>query len=404
MSNVLFLVHRIPYPPDKGDKIRSYHLLRFLTRNHRVFLGTFVDDSHDAQHTTRVRGLCDALLALPLDARARRVASLSGLLKGQPLSVPYYDSREMRRWVDETIARERIDAVVVFSSTMAQFVAGPRYAGLRRIADFVDVDSDKWKQYAARSAGVRRWIYSREADRLLAYERDIVAQFDATLFVTESEAALMRSLAPESAAKIAHFENGVDTEYFDPAIGFDDPYRSGGPTIVFTGAMDYWPNLEAVIWFAREILPLVRKARPEARFAIVGSNPGDAVRALESIEGVLVTGRVPDVRPYLAHASVAVAPLRIARGVQNKLLEALAMGRRVVCTAAAAQGLHRSPVIAQATAGDAGEFAAKVVEGLAGTAAAAAQRDYAIAHYGWGENLRVIDALLGVAAPALEAA
>lgn len=393
MSKVLFLVHRIPYPPNKGDKIRSYHLLRHLAQRHRVFLGAFVDDPFDWQYQDAVSPLCADHFLAPMNPRARKLASLRGLLTGEALSLPYYRVAAMQRWVDDTIARQGIEAVVVFSSTMAQFVDGDRYRGLTRIADFVDVDSDKWLQYAARGRGPKAWVYAREGRRLLAYERRVAASFDASLFVTVAEAGLFKRLAPEVAERVGFFENGVDTAYFDPAQPFEDPYPAGGPVLVFTGAMDYWPNVEAVIWFADEVLPRIRQVRPEVRLAVVGSNPTDTVRALGSREGITVTGRVPDVRPYLQHAAVAVAPLRIARGIQNKVLEALAMARPVVCTPPAAEGLRTSPLVAAATADTPEAVAARVLENL-GRGEVPEHRAYVVEHYSWDANLGVVDRLL----------
>jgi sugar transferase (PEP-CTERM/EpsH1 system associated) len=345
------------------------------------------------QYVERVSSWCAGSLLKPIDARARGLASVRGLVTGEALSLPYYRDAAMQRWVDSTLASERIDAVVAYSSTMAQFVHGPRYAGLARIADFVDVDSDKWRQYAARSRGPKAWVYAREARCLESYERRIAGEFDATLLVSAAEAALFRRIAPECASKVSHYDNGVDTEYFDPAPACEDPYGAAGPVVVFTGAMDYWPNVEAVAWFVREVLPLVRRARPDARFAIVGSNPADEVKALASADGVLVTGRVPDVRPYLSHAAVAVAPLRIARGIQNKVLEAMAMARPVVCTPAAAEGLRDSLEISSGTSDDPQGFAERVLERLE-RGAVPANREYVVRHYSWEGNLAPVQRLI----------
>ena len=393
MHSVLFLVHRIPYPPNKGDKIRSYHLLRYLSGRYRVFLGAFVDDPFDFQYKPVVDGLCQESLLIPIHSTRRKIASLGGLLTGEALSLPYYRNRQMQAWVDATIERESIDTVVVFSSTMAQFVEGDRHAALNRIADFVDVDSDKWAQYAARASGPRAWIYRREAAALQKYERAVARSFDATLLVTQSEADLFRRIAPESARRISHFDNGVDTEYFDPALAMDSPYAPGGPVIVFTGAMDYWPNVEAVQWFVADVLPTVRASRADVRFVIVGSNPTEAVVSLGRQAGVEVTGRVPDVRPYLRYADVAVAPLRIARGIQNKVLEALAMARPVVCSGPAAEGLRDSADIAAATADDAPDFARKVLAALGG-AERPSYREFVLRHYSWESQLEKVGHLI----------
>ncbi|MBN9460405.1 MAG: TIGR03087 family PEP-CTERM/XrtA system glycosyltransferase [Burkholderiales bacterium] len=406
-SRLLLLVHRIPYPPNKGDKIRSYHLLRHLAARHEVYLGAFVDDAHDWQYERELAGLCRQVKLIGLDPVRRKLASLAGLLTGEALSVPYYRIAAMQRWVDTVVPAEGIERAVVFSSTMAQFVAGPKFAQLRRIADLCDVDSDKWRQYAEGRRAPMKWLYAREARALLAYERRIAREFDATLFVTRAEAELFRKLAPESGAKVGFFDNGVDTEYFDPDQAFDSPYAAAadeavgsgaadsavGPVAVFTGAMDYWANVDAVTWFADEIWPRVRAAAPRARFFIVGSKPGAEVKALESRPGIHVTGRVPDVRPYLAHADVAVAPLRIARGTQNKVLEALAMARPVACTPAAAAGLSVPAGAAFRIEEDPGEYA-RAVLALFGHGAHREGRERVIRDYGWAANLRVVDELL----------
>jgi len=288
---------------------------------------------------------------------------------------------------------------------MAQYVQGARYASLRRIADLCDVDSDKWRQYSEGRNGVLRWVYAREARELLEVERSIAREFDATLFVTPAEADLFRTLAPESATRVRHFENGVDTDFFDPEAAFESPYpvprtlASVAPIVVFTGAMDYWANADAVRWFVREIWPLIQARVPDARFFIVGSNPTPAVQALAARSGVSVTGRVPDVRPYLAHADVAVAPLRIARGTQNKVLEALAMARPVVCTRAAASGLNLPASDGFRVHDDAQDFADAVLA-AARNRANPSGRLCVTESFGWCAKLREVDRLLGTATTA----
>lgn len=410
-SRLLLLVHRIPFPPNKGDKIRSYHLMRHLAARHEVHLGAFVDDPLDWRHEAELAGFCRQVKLVGLAPGKRRLASLSGLLTGEALSVRFYRNTEMQNWVNDIVSVQGIGQAVVFSSTMAQYVSGPRYAGLRRIADFCDVDSDKWRQYAEGKRAPMSWVYAREARTLLAWERRIAREFDATLFVTQAEAALFEKLAPESAGRIGHFDNGVDTEYFDPDQPFESPYggesgaagggaagRRHGPVVVFTGAMDYWANVDAVQWFADEVWPAVRLASPAARFFIVGSKPGAQVKALESRGGVRVTGYVPDVRPYLAHADVAVAPLRIARGTQNKVLEALAMARPVVCTPAAAAGLSVSQGEAFRVEENPQRFAAALLA-LFGHGPHREGREQVIRNYGWEANLAMVDRLLATGLP-----
>jgi sugar transferase (PEP-CTERM/EpsH1 system associated) len=337
-DSLLLLVHRIPYPPNKGDKIRSYHLLRFLAERYDVHLGTFVDDPRDAEHIPALRELCADVCAVNLNPRRRRVASLAAMLRGEPMSLPYYRSRELSRWVRKKIYEEGVRRFVAFSSPMAQYAPANGIA-IHPIVDFVDVDSEKWRQYGGRRPWPLSWIYRREGRHLLEFERDVASRAAASLFVTQEEADLFRRQAAGVEANIRSVVNGVDTRYFTPDTSHPDPYGKGGPVIVFTGMMDYWANVDAVSWFAREAFPLVRKRVPSARFFIVGARPSRAVSRLAAASGVYVIGAVADVRPYLSRAEVAVAPLRIARGIQNKVLEAMAMGKPVVASPEAVEGL-----------------------------------------------------------------
>jgi sugar transferase (PEP-CTERM/EpsH1 system associated) len=239
-------------------------------------------------------------------------------------------------------------------------------------------------------------IYSREARRLLAFERAIASKFDASLFVSPQEAALFRQLAPESADRIGHVNNGVDHDYFSPERDYPNPLPNDRKAIVFTGAMDYWPNVDAVSWFAREVMPLLRARGLQVGFWIVGSKPTPEVRKLADSD-ITVTGRVEDVRPYLAHAALVVAPLRVARGVQNKVLEGMAMGKAVVATPEALEGIEAEPGREVAVASDPRGFALAVVAALGGRGAdamGARARARIVAAYGWAPNLARLDAAL----------
>ncbi len=341
MKNLLLLIHRIPYPPNKGDKIRSYHMLRHLSQHYKVHLATFVDDPDDWQHVPTVEAMCTTSHFAKLGWLGGRLRSLVGLLRGRSLSYDFYRDAGVKAWVARTMAENKIDQVMVFSSPMAQY-AEP-YPHTRRVVDLCDVDSDKWRQYSTRKSWPLSWLYRHEADALLAYERQVAASTDAALFVSETEANLFRKLAPESDAKIDYFNLGVDTEFFSPERAYERPYKPDERALVFTGAMDYWPNVDAVQWFATDVFPKLLARTPNLRFYIVGTRPNAAVQALAQLPGVVVTGRVPDVRPYIHHAEVAVAPLRIARGMQSKVLEAMAMGRPVVVSPHALEGIEVTP-------------------------------------------------------------
>ncbi|HLQ84670.1 MAG TPA: TIGR03087 family PEP-CTERM/XrtA system glycosyltransferase [Salinisphaeraceae bacterium] len=395
-KEILFLCHRIPYPPNKGDKIRAFHLLQGLAEQYTVHLGTFIDAPEDWAQRPVLDAYCAQTCYRPLAPRWARLRSLAGLLSGQPLSFPYYRDRQLQQWVNQLLRERPLHAVVVFSSTMAQYVE--THGNIRRVLDCVDVDSEKWRQYAQNAAIPMRWVYAREGRRLLAAERRLAASFAATTFVSKAEAELFCSHAPECAARVHAVPNGVDSAYFDPALDHADPYAGAGSrTMVFTGAMDYRANVDAVQWFAHDVLPLIRKQQPAAQFVIVGTRPAREVLALADLPGVHVTGAVADIRPYLAHAAVAVAPLRIARGLQNKVLEALAMDRPVVLTPEAATGLVPLDAEYAALAAEPQALAEQILHRLdAGVErhVAGAARQYVLAHYGWQRQLTRFTALL----------
>jgi sugar transferase (PEP-CTERM/EpsH1 system associated) len=398
MEPLLYLVHRIPFPPNKGDKVRSFHLLEYLATRYRVHLGTFVDDPADLEHVPRLQEYCASSKVVTLRPAVARIRSLAALWSGEPLTLRYYHDADLAAWVQTTVREQQIKKAVVFSSAMAQYVSANR--DLRVVVDFVDVDSAKWRQYAQSRPWPLSSIFSREGARLLAFERAIARTADASVFVTPAEAELFRSLAPECTFRVHHAQNGVDSDYFSPLQELTNPYGPGEVAIVFTGAMDYWPNIDAVCWFVQEVLPAIVAERPNARFYIVGMQPSPVVVALARAGQVVVTGRVPDVRPYLKHASVVVAPLRVARGIQNKVLEAMAMARPVVASNAAVGALSAVPAVDLEVADSPAEFASKAIALMGtdhGKRIGAAGRLRVLADYHWTTNLAPFDELLAAA-------
>ncbi|GAB4178175.1 MAG: TIGR03087 family PEP-CTERM/XrtA system glycosyltransferase [Rhodocyclaceae bacterium] len=392
---VLFLAHRLPFPPTKGDKLRSYRLLRHLAQGHDVFLGTFVDDAADRVHVGTVRGWCAEAFVADLGAWRARLRSLPAFASGGPLSLPYYRDPRLAEWVRRMVREHGIRRAFVYSSPMAQYVMG--LPDVDCVLDFVDIDSDKWRQYAGTRAWPMSSVYRREALRLLAFEREAAARARLSLFVTEAEAALFRRLAPESAERVFGLDNGVDAEFFRPQPQMPSPYAEGEVAIAFTGAMDYWPNVDAVCWFATEVVPEILAREPRARFYVVGMNPAPQVQALAARPGVVVTGRVPDVRPYVQHARAVVAPLRLARGIQNKVLEAMAMARPVVASTTCAAPLSAVPGREIEVARSAEEFAARTLAVLEPGRAAmlgAAARARVLADYDWEAHLARFDRLV----------
>ena len=367
---ILYLAHRIPFPPNKGDKIRAFHELRGLSeRGHAVHLFAFADRAEDLNPSYRLDLLrmCASVSIVPLHRGWATVRALTHLGRRSPLSVGYFSSNSLRREVRRSLVTAQPQVIVVYSSTMAQYV--PRGYSNRTVLDMVDVDSEKWRDYGRRLPPPVSWLYRLEGRRLHAYERTIVDRFASTIVTTDREAALL-GIAPESqvGTRVKSVRTGVDSAHFQPdafsipAEHLPEPERRflpdlTGPRFVFTGAMDYYANVDAVVYFVDEVLPRVRARIPTAALIIVGSNPSPSVRRLADRPGVTVTGRVMDVRPYLAAATVCIAPLRIARGVQNKILEAMAMERAVVTTQEAAAGLTAVPGRDLLVAGTADDFA-----------------------------------------------
>lgn len=400
MANLLFLVHRMPYPPDKGDKVRSFHLLKHLVARHRVFVGTFMDDPEDARHVETLRSLCSGLHVSTLHPRTARLASLAGLVTNDALTLHYYRDAALRQWVAGTLEREAIDAVVVFSSSMAQYAEG--LGDVPVLVDFVDVDSAKWTAYAEQRSWPMSWLYRREGARLLAYERLVALSAKRSFFCTDKETQLFVQMAPECAGTVESMNNGVDAQYFSADESRQSPFVPEELAVVFTGAMDYWPNVDAVTWFVGNVLPELRRQQPRVRLYIVGRSPTPAVQALASV-GVAVTGTVPDVRPYLQYAAVVVAPLRLARGIQNKILEAMAMGRPVVASAACMAALEALPGTEILAAESAKDYVRHIFALLRDAELArsigAAGRRRVLASYTWAAHMSVLDRNLESCSP-----
>ncbi len=332
----MFLCQRVPWPPDRGDRITTWHFLQhLLARGAVVQVGTFQEEPRDADGVAFLQQRCAEVVAPLRPRRARRVASLRGLVTGEPLTLPFFRDRTLAAAVRRWLEPEPPDLVWVYSSSMAQYVLGASAAAT--VMQFAELDSDKWRQYAAAAGPFGRWLYGREARLLLAFEDRVARTFTRSLVVSDVERTLFRERVPGVEPDV--LPNGVDVAHF----------TSGGDaerhphTAIFTGVMDYEPNVDGVTWFVAWCWPELRRRFPDARLLVVGSKPTAAVQALAREPGITVTGRVPETPPWFDRAAVAIAPLRLARGVQNKVLEAMSMALPVVCSPQAAQGLGDVP-------------------------------------------------------------
>ncbi len=400
MNEILFLTHRIPWPPDRGDKMRSYHLLKKLTQMAPVHVGAFAENAveEDAAKKPPLENI--ASLCSPVRSKSNIAAGIEALATGKPVSLTAFASRELQAWVHDKLASGTISHIVVFSGQMAQFVPNDYTGPL--IMDFCDVDSAKFASYATEGNALMRWVNRREERLLSAFETQVANRADASLLASEAEAELFWHRS--GAKNISALNNGIDTVYYDPAVKFKKLHPVfPDPLIVFTGQMDYRPNIEAASDFAINAFPAIRAAHPETAFAIVGRNPTQAVVDLSALPGVMVTGAVDDVRTWLAGADVVVAPLRIARGIQNKVLEAMAMARPVVASTAAAEGIDATDGQHFRVAAHAKEEAEIVIALLHDLserqALGNAARVHVMAHYGWDGQLAMLDDLLGKSKP-----
>ena len=326
---ILFLSVRVPYPPNRGDKISTWRLVQRMKRAHDVRIVSFAHDEADRAAAEELERMGFEVHAFGFDSFRERIKALPVLLTRKPLTLSVYGSRAVQAEVDRQ-ARE-VDLGYAYSSSMGAFLLP--HDGLSRVVHFSELDSDKWRQYAEHKRFPASWIYRREWRTLFAFERELAHATDANVLCTPLEERIFTEEIPGVPAQV--IRNGVDLEHYRPAPDEAEPGR-----LVFVGVMDYYPNVEGCVWFVNEILPRIRERIPAARFSIVGARPTPEVRRLARRPGVEVTGRVDDPRDWLRRASVSVAPMRIARGIQNKILEAMAMGLPVVGTTAATQGVE----------------------------------------------------------------
>ena len=353
--HVLFLTHRLPFAPNRGDRTRAHHLLKLLARQTDVTLVSLVHSPEEATEAHRIEAFTRKIVMARVPSATRILHALRGLLTGQPLTTALLESRELGPRLDRLLTEDPPDVVLAYCSSMARFALEPRLRKFPLVIDMVDADSAKWLALSATRRWPMSWVYRREANALSKLERAAITAARATVAVNAREVEILGRLAPN--ARIEVVGVGIDLAALAPP---NPPVAT--PRVVFSGVMNYEPNVAGAIWMARQIWPLVRRAVPSAELRIVGSTPVMSVRALQDqSSGIVVTGSLPDIRPELWGAAVAVAPLQTARGVQNKVLEAVAAGLPVVVTPEVAAGLPEEVMPAVRIAADPEQFAQHVV-------------------------------------------
>jgi polysaccharide biosynthesis protein PslH len=388
---IFFVCQRVPFPPDRGDKIVTFHEIRHLSQKHEVHVFCLADGKGDLANAAAFAHHTASLAAVPVRALKSRLRSLRALVGARPLSVAAFDETALHQAIICRYHEVQPDLIIVFSCNVAQYAE--HFGDVPRIMQFHDLDSQKWAQYAERKSSPFKWIYQTEAKRLFAYERKIARGFSHSLVCTAAELADFERLLPGVA--VSQVGNGVDLDYFRPTRADKRP-----GSMVFTGMMDYFPNVDAVAWFCEQILPRVQAQIPEASLTICGNRPTHTVRRLARRAGVNVTGWVPDTRTYLDGAEVFVAPLRVARGVQNKVLEALAMGLPCVASRRVWHGTVVPEGDGILVADTAAEFAELVIR-LLRTPAFRAElarkaRAAAESHYRWQAQMEALDQVIAL--------
>ena len=383
---MFFVCQRVPFPPDRGDKITTFNEIRHLSTKHQVHIFCLADGKRDLDNIPDLQRYTESVTAVPVNGWKSKLRALEALFDGGPLSVAAFNEAKLHNAIMQKFTELKPELIMVYSCNVAQYAE--HFSGTPRIMQFAELDSSRWGQFADRSRPPLRWVYATEQRRFFAYEQHIARTFSHALVCTAAEQSDFQRLI--SGVSVSLVGNGVDLEYF----------RSKGiakqrGSIVFTGVMDYFPNVDAVMWFCDEVLPMVQRQTPEAVLTICGSRPVAAVRRLAKRRGITVTGRVPDTRPYMDEAELFVAPMRMARGIQNKLLEALAMGLPCVASGAATRGAAVPDGEGILTADDPKEFAERIVcllrDGAFRLKMARKARAAVEANYRWETQLARLD-------------
>lgn len=393
--NILFLSQRVPYPPNRGDKITTWRLVDRFRREHQVRCVAFAHDPSDFEAARQLTEMGIETTPIPHNERSKKLRSLPLFLTKTPLTLGVYGSKELQAKVDELASWA--DMAYAYSSSMGAFLEP--HEQLPRVMHLGELDSDKWRQYSEKSRFPMSWVYRREWRTLLEFERRVAYSFTENVLCTPLEEKIFQEQMPGASSTV--LRNGVDLEAFSPAPDQAEPAH-----LVFTGVMNYYPNVDGCLWFAKDILPRIRKRHPEARFTIIGSHPNQDILDLEKIEGVKVTGFVDSVTDWVHRGQIAIAPLRIARGIQNKVLEAMACGLPVVGTTSATQGVEGTHGRDYLVADDATAFADHVCRLLDQPEEARdlgrAARRFVEDHYNWETVFAHLDDIVAKCAKAAD--
>jgi sugar transferase (PEP-CTERM/EpsH1 system associated) len=331
---ILFVCHRFPYPPNEGGKIRSFNMITHLQQQHEVTVASLVESKIEQTDVEGMKPYCESYVAQRMNKPLAWLKAVFCLLTLIPSSMGYFHSWKLGKKIKALLQEQQFDLIVVHCSSVAHFVLSAK--DTPKILDFCDMDSQKWLIYAKHKPFPLSLVYWLEGIKLQRAEKNLAKQFDSSSVATAFELETLEAF--QSGRASFCFPNGVDTEYFSPV---ERDYDAN--TICFIGKMNYYPNEKCMLEFSQQVFPLLRAKYSALKLCIVGSNPTDKILALAEMDGIEVTGRVADVRPYVQQAALTIVPLEIARGTQNKILESMAMGVPVVCSDIAARGIDAVP-------------------------------------------------------------
>ena len=387
---IFFACHRFPFPPNRGGKIRPFNMIRHLSQKHEVVVASIAHTQRELDEGAGLKEYCSEIYAEVLPEKLRWLQAVRALPTPTPSSVAYFSSTRLHQRIKEAARKTSFDAVMVHCAFAAQY--GLEVPARFCLMDFGDLDSGKWLDYSRERSFPLNLGYGFEARKLRAYERKVAGIFNYCTLTTEGELDEFNSLMTATPCSV--IPNGVDTDYFQAS----EPNPSHKPVIIFLGRMDYFPNIDGILYFVKDVFPIIQQKLPKAELRIIGSSPVAVVQKLNERNGVTVTGFVQDVRPYLTDAAVSIAPLRLARGTQNKILESIAMGLPVVATSNAAKGVQAVPGEHLLVADSPDDFAGKVLDvlqqpNLGRSLAVAARRQIAQSHC-WSGSMTLLDGIL----------
>lgn len=387
---ILYVCHRFPYPPKRGGTIRPFNMIRHLAQSHEVTVCSLTRSAQQTHDAQGIAPFCSEFYLGQVDDRVQTMRMVATLPTPLPASASFFHSNALNRQIRRLLAGQRFDLVFVHCSSVAHYVE--HVEGIPKILDFGDMDSQKWLEYAQHKPFPLSVGYWWEGTRLKAEEKRLARRFELCTTITRAEHQTLLDYGVETPSD--WFPNGVDNSFFKPLedVAYDPE------TIVFVGRMDYFPNQQCMFDFCADVLPLLKARRPQIKLQIVGAEPSPAVRKLAGIPGVTVTGSVLDVRPFVTRAALTVAPLRIARGTQNKILEAMAMGIPVVASNIAAAGVDAEPGQHLLTADSPADMCEQILRVLDNPDERArlsrAGRARVLSNHAWPNSMKRLDAII----------